>query len=450
MDNSEKYNLLAEGETGLASAMGIYPRSKDLKFDAAQIEKSLAQNSDFNLKSFNKVEVDIEYSIMSFHAEIEYKEAIFNVDLYISDTKNINLNDYGFANAIDEESLQVAMEQEYFLETSLYFELNPLDSFHLQLKIMNAIVPDASLVLDFMSYRLLSAKWLSMTAKSSIPPSPDYLYTLHCVYDEDGENGNRRYWFHTHGLHRCGSVELEMLNFSQGAEQMNTLINMTVKKFLTDPAKEKERFTIGYDGMGINLCWLRWEEALKDLPQNILGGAGDRDEVDNVHAEPSGILFAVEDGNMISPEIYTSTLAENPIYYITTEETNRMSALAKERFGVFANVFSKEHKQPEKKSFLKSLFNSKKEEDEAGWTFLVKLGLIVDNSDSETDKEHLWYEVTSIAGNQIEGKLLNQPYWIAALNEGDIKTYPLDLLTDWVIYSPDNTYTPDSIYLLID
>ena len=315
---------------------------------------------------------------------------------------------------------------------------------------MNAIVPHASLVLDFMSYRLLSAKWLSMTAKSSIPPSPDYLYTLHCVYDEDGENGNRRYWFHTHGLHRCGSVELEMLNFSQGAEQMNTLINMTVKKFLTDPAKEKERFTIGYDGMGINLCWLRWEEALKDLPQNILGGAGDRDEVDNVHAEPSGILFAVEDGNMISPEIYTSTLAENPIYYITTEETNRMSALAKERFGVFANVFSKEHKQPEKKSFLKSLFNSKKEEDEAGWTFLVKLGLIVDNSDSETDKEHLWYEVISIAGNQIEGKLLNQPYWIAALNEGDIKTYPLDLLTDWVIYSPDNTYTPDSIYLLID
>lgn len=450
MDNSEKYNLLAEGETGLASAMGIYPRSKDLKFDAAQIEKSLAQNSDFNLKSFNKVEVDIEYSIMSFHAEIEYKEAIFNVDLYISDTKNINLNDYGFANVIDEESLQVAMKQEYFLETSLYFELNPLDSFHLQLKIMNAIVPDASLVLDFMSYRLLSAKWLSMTAKSSIPPSPDYLYTLHCVYDEDGENGNRRYWFHTHGLHRCGSVELEMLNFSQGAEQMNTLINMTVKKFLTDPAKEKERFTIGYDGMGINLCWLRWEEALKDLPQNILGGAGDRDEVDNVHAEPSGILFAVEDGNMISPEIYTSTLAENPIYYITTEETNRMSALAKERFGVFASVFSKEHKQPEKKSFLKSLFNSKKEEDEAGWTFLVKLGLIVDNSESETDKEHLWYEVISIAGNQIEGKLLNQPYWIAALNEGDIKTYPLDLLTDWVIYSPDNTYTPDSIYLLID
>lgn len=449
MNNEEKYNLLAEGETGLASGMGIYPKESNFKFEAAQIEKSLSSRKDFNLISFNKAEVDSEFSIMSFAAEIEYKETKFNVDLYVCETKNINLNDYGFANSIDEESLEIATKQEYFLETSLYFELEPLTSFHLQLKIMDAIVPDASLAIDFMSYRLLSAKWLSMTAKSAIPPSPDYLYTLHGVYDEGSEDGSRRYWFHTHGLHRCGSVELEMLNFKQGAEQMNTLINMTVKKFLSHPAKEKERFTIGYDGMGINLCWLRWEEALKDLPENILGGASDRDEADNVHAEPSGILFAVEDGNMISPEIYASTLAENPIYYITNEETERMSALAKERFSSFEKVFEKEHKKPEKKSFLKNIFGSKKEE-EPGWTFLVKLGLTVDNPEAGSEKEHLWYEVQGIENDKIEGKLLNQPYWISNLNEGDIKSYPLDLLTDWLIYSPDNTFTTDSIYLLED
>lgn len=144
---------------------------------------------------------------MSFNAEVEYKEAVFNVELYVCDAKNINLSDYGFANSIDEQSLQSAMEQEYYLETSIYFELEPLTSFHLQLKIMNTIVPDASLLIDFMSYRLLSAKWLSMTAKSAIPPSPDYLYTLHCVYDEEGKDGEKRYWFHTHGLHRCASVD---------------------------------------------------------------------------------------------------------------------------------------------------------------------------------------------------------------------------------------------------
>ena len=451
MDNNEKYDLLADGETGLASVMGIYPSDKNFKFESAQIEKYLSRSKDFKLVSFNKAEVDSEYSIMSFDAEIEYQETNINVQLYVCDAKNINLNDYGFANSIDEESLQKAMEQEYYLEVSMYFELDPLTSFHLQLKIMNAIVPDASLAIDFMSYRLLSAKWLNMTAKSAIPPSPDYLYTLHCVYDEENENDNRRYWFHTHGLNRCASVELEILNFKQGADQMNTLINMTVKKFLTHPAKERERFTIGYDGMGINLCWLRWEEALKDLPKNMLGGFSDRDEVDNVHAEPSGILFAVEDGNMISPEIYAPTLAENPIYYITNEETARMSALAKERFGAFERVFRKEYKEPEKKSFLKNLFGSKKEEEEQpGWTFLVKLGLEVDNPDSGSEKEHLWFDVLSIKGEKIEAKLLNQPYWISGLKEGNINTYPLEVLTDWLIYSPDSTYTSDSIYILED
>jgi hypothetical protein len=58
--------------------------------------------------------------------------------------------------------------------------------------------------------------------------------------------------------------------------------------------------------------------------------------------------------------------------------------------------------------------------------------------------------VLSIENNRIKGKLLNQPYWISALNEGDINIYPLDVLTDWIIYSPDNTYTPDTIYMLED
>lgn len=266
MTNIEKYELLSQGDGGLASVMGIVPYDKNQDFSASRIEQSLRYNSDFGLLSFSPLEENNEFYIAGFAAEIEYMGQQYDVDIYVSKAEGLYLQDYGFANNIDKESLKVAQGQQYYIETSMFFGEDNLASFHLQLKLMNAIVPKASVVIDFMSYRLLSAKWLSLSARSSIPPSPDYLYTLHCVYDQEEDNDNKRYWFHTHGLLRCGSVELEMLNITQGIEQMHTLMNMTVKKFLTDPSREKEQFAIGYDGMGIHLCWLRWEEALNDFP----------------------------------------------------------------------------------------------------------------------------------------------------------------------------------------
>ncbi|NDW10569.1 DUF4026 domain-containing protein [Dysgonomonas sp. 520] len=443
MTNGEKYDLLADGETGLPSAMGILAFDQAFKYTTEQIENSLRKNKDFEVISFGPMpEVD-DFAEQAFNLTVNYQDEEYNVELFVNKADNLDLRNYGFANQVAEEDMDMATKQEYFLETSMFFGDDALTSFHLQLKIMLAIVPDASLIIDFMSYRLLSAQWGKMTAKSPTPPSPDYLYSSHVIYDGEGED--KKYWFHTHGLHRCGSVELEMLNIGSGAQQMNDLLNMVVKKFISSPTKEKEKFTIGYDGMGIVLSWLRWEEALNDFPKDILGGMADRDGEGNVHAEPTGVLFAVEDNNMVSPEIFASTLADNPIFYISTEETERMSALARERFAYFETVFRKEGKK-EKQSFLKKIF-AKKEEEES-WSFLVKLGLTVDDDQSGTEKEHLWYEVVSIDNEMIKGKLLNQPYWISNLNEGDVKTYPVELLTDWLIYAPDATYTTDTIYQL--
>lgn len=439
MNNSEKYKMLADGETGVPSNMGIIPANSAFKFTEENIKNSLSLNKDFKLKSFEKVEEN------NFSAQISYKGENFQTELYIYPVSGLRLEDFGFANQIEESEFVNAQNQSDFIEASMFFGENILDSFHLQLKIMNAIVPDASLVIDFMSYRLLSAQWARMTAVSSIPPSPNYLYTIHGVYNE--KDNDTSYWFHTHGLLRCKTVELEILNISDGPQQMNDLINMVVKKFLQDPAKENEKFQIGYDGMGINLAWIRWEEALKDYSEEMLGGLADREGDDNVHADPSGILFAVEESNLVSPQIYSKSLSENPIFYISNEETKRMSDLAKERFGCFKDTYFKYGVIPAKKSFFKNIFGKKEQTDEP-WRFIVKLGLTVDESKDGTEKEHLWFDVLGIEGDYIEGLLLNQPYWIASLNEGDINKYPVELLTDWLIYSPDNQYTTDSIYQL--
>lgn len=448
MNNTEKYRLLLEREINMESNMAIIPRDNSFKFDAEAIKRSLADNRNIKVVSFSEENDEKSGRILDvyYKARIAYAGETYEVEFYLLKVSELHLQEYGFANNIDDESLRCAHLQQYALGVSLYFGENNLNSFHFQLILMHTIIPKASLVIDFMSYRLLSPYWLKMAAESSVPPSPDYLYTLHCVYDEK-KDGKRRYWFHTHGLQRCGSVELEMLNIGDGAEQMHILTNMTVKKFLSNPAKERERFTIGYDGMGINLCWLRWEEALNDFPSDILGGMADREGEGNIHCDPGGVLFAVEDQNMVSPEIYAQTLAVNPIYYITTEETQRMSALAKERFGSFAKIFQAKYINPDKKNLFQKMFGKKNNQDE-NWSFLVKLGLNVDDEETNDEREHLWFEVLQINGDKIKGKLLNQPYWIAKLNEGDVNEYSTDVLTDWIIYAPEATYTPDTIYEL--
>ena len=438
MNNTEKYQMLADGETGVPSTMGIVPSSVSLKFTADNIQRQLANNTNFRLDSFEETEEN------NFSAKITYKNESFEVELYLYPMSEINLKDFGFANRLPESEFNEAQAQSQYLEVSMFFGENILSSFHLQLKIMDAIAPEASLAVDFMSYRLLSARWLKLTAQSSIPPSPDYLYTIHGVYD--GEKDNKTYWLHTHGLLRCRVVELEIMGISDGPQVVNDLINMVVKKFLQEHPKENEKFKIGYDGMGLNLAWIRWEEALTDFPEKILGGAADREGEDNVHANPSGILFAVEDNNLVSPQIYVKTLSDNPIFYISNEETQRMSDLAKERLPYFQKAFERYGVSPDKKSFLDKLFGKKEKEEP--WRFMVKMGLVVDDADAETSKEHLWFDVIALDENYIEGKLLNQPYWIASLKEGDINKYPVELLTDWLIYSPDSAYTPDSIYQL--
>lgn len=456
MSNEEIYNSLNEKEgLKLPSYIGIIPRSQEpIVFDAQNLEKLLRANKQFNVLNFEKSteegETNEQDSRLCFQTSIEYQDIEYHLSLSLCELKNISLESFSFANTIDEESLNIASSQPLYIETEMLFDEDPMTSFLFQLKVLNTLVPSASLVIDFSSMRLLSPYWLEMTVKSDTPPSPNYLYIIHAVYEGEHEN-DMQYWMHTHGLHRCGSMELELVNIKSGPNQMYDLINAAANQFVMEHFLENESFQIGYDGLGINLCWLRWEEALKEFPENILGSQKDRTEEDgsyNVHSEPSGILFALEEKNYVSPELYVSTLTDNPIYYIRTDETLRMSALATERFHMFQEIYDKYMPQEvARKSFLGKFFKKKGEEPQ--WSFLVKLGLAVDNAKDSTEKEHLWYEVQSIDGDDVTGKLLNEPYWINDLKKDDVKTYSLKhFLTDWIIYGPEESYTPDSIYKL--
>lgn len=449
MTNEELYKgLNQENPLKKSSNIGIIPRDPNSELSYGLFKSRLQSNTQFKIEAFEEttatVKEDIPELLLSFDIKFNYKEngETYNAQLFLMPTDNLHLTSMDFVNAVDSESIDIALKAPRYIESSMQFIDKPIEDFLVQLKLLHTLVPSTAIGIDFSSLRVFSPYWLKMTAESTIPPAPDYLYSLHSVYKE--EESGRAYWLHTHGLHRCGSIEFEMLvnNYPQ---EMYDLIKSAALNALDRHFKEDEPFQVGYDGMGLNLKWQRWEEALNSFKPDVLGGYNDRIEEDgteNTHAEPSGILLAVEDGEASSPEIYGPTLKNNPIFYISDSETTRMRALAKERFHFFKELFAE--KGPKKRSFLKKLIEKEPEK----WSFLVKLGLTVDNAQKESDQEHLWFEVEGIdEQNRVTGKLLNAPYWIAALKEGDVKTYPVaKVLTDWIIYSPQSQYTPDSIY----
>ncbi|WP_177762300.1 DUF4026 domain-containing protein [Flavobacterium sp. I3-2] len=434
-EEKDLYELIETEGIRLASEMAIFPSDENFVFEENAMKTALENRKDFKLVKFETAEIDEEdreFILQKYQIEVEYQEVDFHLDLMVFVNYDRDLDEFQLGNRISDEEREAYLKQKYFLETSQYFSDDYLDSYHLQLKVMQAIVEKPSVVFDYMPMRILSGKWVEITSKSHIPPAPSYLYVIHSVYE--GEEDNRSYWLHTHGLHRCNAVELEFLNIKSGAQQFYDVLNIVATSFLTSDTKkqEDEIFDVGYDGLGLSFCWQRWEKSVMQFPPNILGGLNERNPEEENYG-PSGVLFAVQEDEIVSPEIYAKTLADNPMYFISDAETERMAALAYDRFHSF------------KKVFLEN-FNANQDEKDA-WSFLVKLGIQVDSGDS---REHLWFEVSHIDElDNITGLLLNQPYWIEALKQNDVKTYSLDFLTDWIIYGSETNYTPDTIYELI-
>ena len=88
---------------------------------------------------------------------------------------------------------------------------------------------------------------------------------------------------------------------------------------------------------------------------------------------------------------------------------------------------------------------------QSGNTAIVKIGVTVDEEyrkDGEPGREHMWFEVKKINEDSIEAELTNDPYYVSSIKKGDVATYPIDMITDWILFTKDYRITPDDVYLL--
>ena len=322
-------------------------------------------------------------------------------------------------------NFDAALASQFFVCVSCKLGRDVLGSLHAQLRLLAALAPEAVAMLDLNAFHARTGDSLRDAAAASVPPAPTSFFSVHSVFDD-----HRKAWLHTHGLQRMGCIELDVVGVRRrDAAALGELINNVARFFLDCGVPPPN--TGFHAGNDLALVWLPWDAGLQHVDASP-GGMADRDAD---HGGERGILFAPSKESpdrLEPPRRYVPMIEADPIFYVSPAETERMERLARERLPSFLALQSRYAK------------NGK-------WDFHVKLGFPTDdNADGHTcgGAEHLWFDVHEATAKSVDGTLLNRPYRISKLRQGERGTFDLKLLTDWAIESPRGRYTPESVLQL--
>ena len=358
----------------------------------------------------------IKFTYDNEEYEVGFYPINFSVPEYYLNTSSL----------FSEEEKKDIMESQVALTIFMEFHKDVKKSYHIQLKLAVAMVPDFIGIMDESAERMLHKDWVKMTATSKIEPSSRDLYTIQMISGDTGE-----VWLHTHGLCRCGITELEILQSDQENYQNHYNVINTYAMYLIDKDRDLDpRSSEAYIGVLINnqpvvVTCRSWTESISQYKNLKLGTLDDRK---NGHNSKTSVIFiykSEEDENkgvLSKVSLYDDLWGDNPIFFITDEETKRMKALAMERF-----------------KYVKELSSEKENK------VLIKIGLLVDSKD---DFEHIWFELLEFKKDKFKCKLTQEPYNVKNMHTGDEVWFKVDNVTDWIIYTPSLTINPENVYLL--
>lgn len=433
-------------ESSVSSMAAVFSKEYDHNMSIEELKEILNESDEFIIIEFEEkkghkiekskweVSLKLQYLPMVMESDISENEESENKDeltFYISlieaSSVTDNLPEFFSVNTVRESDYIESTKCKYAIHISTVFNNFPLTDYQRQLKLLNSIVADASIFLDISCFTARSSEWLKYTSTFSLPPSLDYLYTIHAIYDDDKNPDKVEYWFHTHGLYRVGCIELEIIGVEDSNAAYGELLNTCAKLFIQNGVpKSGLVFSPSYK---VNICWLPWKEALKELNIDKDFSGSFKDRKDNIHNDSSGALVAVDkNGNYHTLDYYKKELSENPVFVLSSFETEIMREAAFEKFEYFLR-----------------LLNKNKGDDKI--SFLVKLGY--NNKESNKDLEHLWFEVHDFTKEgYFDATLLNEPYKDLGIHEGDRGLHSMENLTDWQIYTDEGIYNSGNIYLL--
>ena len=307
-------------------------------------------------------------------------------------------------------------------------QLNPFQAYHLQLRTLLALVPDLIMIYDESAEKIVNGRWARMAATSKYTPGPNDLFLVQAV---EGKNG--KLWLHTHGLCRFNLTELEVIDADKeyGESYYNVLTTLAGMMLEEGTAKKEGGFHIGMladNRIPIFVTTVPWTEALSKYPGVSGGGLEDRKDGHNSRTNVVFVYKSPDDQKNNVPSmlsVFNDFWDENPLFFFSKNETNRLSMIARERFDFV------------KKAFVK------------GCPVLLKIGLPVDDSEGD-DREHIWFELKSLEENGFVATLTQEPYNVSGIHAGDERHLTVDDVTDWVIMSEElkARISPNNAYLL--
>lgn len=406
------------------SYMLAIPKHEEELKDIQLVMSRIKNATDFTVLNMGIDEEGFPVNEIEYQGE-NYKFAIYPEPYRIPEMFRVQ----HFFQDVDVEEID---KQNMGLIVAMEFSDQFLESYHLQLKIINTIFPETLAVIDYSSEKILSGVWVKYAAESSVPPAPRYLFTTQAVYD-----GEDDVWLHTHGLNRCGLMELEVINSTKDTSDNHYHVMEAVASRLIDAPDAFDDGGVMYvarlsNNQPVMVTWVPWEQAMDTVREGSIGGPADRTD-EGGHNGYTGSIFVyvtpedMDNDRYTHLSVYDELLEDNPMFMLTNEETAREKALAIERVGHMKKAFETGAK-----------------------AVLIKVGLMIDEEyKTETnEREHIWFELKSVSEDTFTAELTQEPYMVSGMHAGDVGTYPYEDITDWIVFAEEGRITPDDVYLM--
>ena len=425
MELPEEYRTL--GEDPFPSVMLAVYAAGTAKPEREAVEAKL-RAAGFDLADVKSIEpleqpnVEWAFSAMVSFAgraePMEYRLAL----LPSFGTEMLEINDL-----LTPEEMEATRASRWSVSVATQFGSQPLDDFHRQLRFIAPLTEGAVTVADALPQAHLPAAWVRDAAASQTPPSPRSLFRVQVITPE---GKSPRCWLHSHGLLRCGKMEVEALEVPEDAARaVQELLYAVGTRFLD--AAPPEPGEVFEPAAGAKLVWLPWQEALQHVDPKTPGAHPE--ERQDVHGAPSAVLFTPPAGlfrkRYGSPARYVRLLEDNPVVVVSAAETDRMSRLARERLPRFAA--------------LQERFGGSED-----WLFAVKIGLPTDKPAESGGHEHLFFQVHAMRGDRVDATAMNDAYFIASVRQGKRGEFPLEGMSDWTILCEHGQFGPDTVLIL--